>query len=269
VQKLPELNPFSLKTMPINIERGVIRKVYRVNCKKVGWCAIPFIALDKGGLVTPVASFEHWPIPWIASFVGHRVEVLIDSNEKCILLPFHNQHQQLLPPLIEHLTDKDPGTFQALPLLEQAEGGSSQIVDAVNPIAAAMRALDEVFKEHVTFPERKGKQKAGFLDSEGRKHHELDESGAKERYRKAVLAHREALKRKRNQEKAQTALLRDALLKSILKGKFLSRTGAKVRMDLVLYLEENRDKPMSAGELIGLIRKLTKKYSQEDHAQTE
>jgi len=254
--------------MSINIERGVIRKVYRVNCKKVGWCAIPFIALDKGGLVTPVASFEHWPIPWIASFVGHKVEVLIDSNEKCILLPFHNQHQQLLPPLIEHLTDKDPGTFQALPLLERPEDGSSQIVDAVNPIAAAMRALDEVFKD-VTFPEQKGKQKAGFLSAAGRKHLGLDESGAKERYRKEVMAHREAFKKRRNQEKAQTALLRDALLKSILKGKFLSRTGAKVRMDLVLYLEENRDKPMSAGELIGLIRKLTKKYSQEDHAQAE
>jgi len=63
-------------------------------------------------------------------------------------------------------------------------------------------------------------------------------------------------------------LIRDALLKSILKGKFLSRTGAKVRMDLVLYLEENREKQMSPVELIALIIKLTKKYSQADHAQT-
>jgi len=54
-------------------------------------------------------------------------------------------------------------------------------------------------------------------------------------------------------------LIRDALLKSILKGKFLSRTGAKVRMDLVLYLEENREKQMSPVELIALIIKLTKK----------
>jgi len=189
--------------MPINIERGVVRKVYRVKSKELGWCAIPFIDLDQGGLVTPVASFEQWPIPWIASFVGHKVEVVIDSNEKFFLLPFHNQHQHLLPPLIEHMSGTDPGTFQALQLLEQAEDGSSQIADAVNPIAAAMRALDEVFKGHVTFPERKGKLKAGFLNAAARKHLGLDENGAKERYRMEVMAHREALKKRRNQEKAQ------------------------------------------------------------------
>ena len=255
--------------MPINIERGVIRKVYRVKSKELGWCAIPFIDLDQGGLVTPVASFEQWPIPWIASFVGHKVEVVIDSNEKCFLLPFHNQHQHLLPPLIEHMSETDPGTFQALPLLEQAEDGSSQIADAVNPIAAAMRALDEVFKGQVAFPERKEKRKAGFLSAAGRKHLGLDESGAKERYHKEVMAHREALKKRRNQEKAQTALLRDALLKSILKGKYLSRTGAKVRMDLVLYLEENRGRSIAPGEIIALIRKLAKKYSHEADAQIE
>jgi len=209
--------------------------------------------------VTPVASFEQWPIPWIASFVGHKVEVVIDSSEKCFLLPFHNQHQRLLPPLVEHKSGTDPGTFQALPLLEQAEDGSSQIADAVNPIAAAMRALDEVFKGHATFPERKGKLKAGFLSAAARKHLGLDERGAKERYRMEVMAHLEALKKRRNQEKSQMVLIRDALLKSILKGKFLSRTGAKVRMDLVLYLEENREKQMSPVELIALIIKLTKK----------
>jgi len=74
-----------------------------------------------------------------------------------------------------------------------------------------------------------------------------------------VMAHLEALKKRRNQEKSQMVLIRDALLKSILKGKFLSRTGAKVRMDLVLYLEENREKQMSPVELIALIIKLTKK----------
>lgn len=255
--------------MPINIKRGVIRKVYRVKSRELGWCAIPFIDLDQGGLVTPVASFEQWPIPWIASFVGHKVEVVIDSNEKCFLLPFHNQHQHLLPPLIEHMSGTDPGTFQSLPMLEQSEDGSRQIADAVSPIAAAMRAIDEAFKGQVKFPERKEKSKTGFLGASGRKHLGLDESGAKERYHKEVMAHHEALKKKRNQEKAQTALIRDALLKSILKGKFLSRTGAKVRMDLVLYLEENRGNQMAPGELIALIRKLAKKYSQEDDAQTE
>lgn len=255
--------------MPINIERGVIRKVYRVKSRELGWCAIPFIDLDQGGLVTPVASFEQWPIPWIASFVGHKVEVVIDSNEKCFLLPFHNQHQHLLPPLIEHMSETDPGTFQSLPMLEQSEDGNRQIADAVNPIAAAMRAIDEVFKGQVTFPERKEKSKTGFLSAPGRKHLGLDESGAKERYRKEVMAHREALKKKRNQEKAQMALIRDALLKSILKGKYLSRAGAKVRMEFVLYLEENRGKRIAPAELIALIRKLAKKYSQEDGAQTE
>ena len=154
-------------------------------------------------------------------------------------------------------------------MLEQSEDGNRQIADAVNPIAAAMRAIDEVFKGQVIFPERKEKSKTGFLSAPGRKHLGLDESGTKERYHNEVMAHREALKKKRNQEKAQTALIRDALLKSILKGKYLSRAGAKVRMDFVLYLEENRGKRIAPAELIALIRKLAKKYSQEDGAQTE
>lgn len=248
--------------MPINIERGVIRKVYRVKSRELGWCAIPFIDLDQGGLVTPVASFEQWPIPWIASFVGHKVEVVIDSNEKCFLLPFHNQHQHLLPPLIEHMSETDPGTFQALPLLEQAEGGSSQITDAVNPIVAAMRALDEVFKGQVTFPERKEKRKAGFLSTSGRKHLGLDESGAKERYHKEIKAHREALKKKRNQEKAQKALVLDALLGVVLRKGYLTPAGAKVRMETVLYLEEKRGEPLAPSELVKVIKALARKHSE-------
>ena len=247
--------------MSINIERGVIRKVYRVKSKELGWCAVPFIDLDTGGLVTPVASFEQWPIPWIASFVGHKVEVVIDSNQKCFLLPFHNQHQHLLPPLVEHMSDTDPGSFQALPLLEASEDSSGKIADAVNPIVAVTKALDEVFKGQVEFPVTRPKSKAGFLSESGRKHLGFDEAGTKERYRKEVLAHREAVIQRRKQEKAQRALLLDALLESVLKKNFVTPAGLKVRRVVVEYLEDNPDIKIDRSGLIRMIRRLARKHA--------
>jgi len=250
--------------MPITMERGVIRKIYRARASDQGWCAVLFIQLDSNEIISPIASSTNWPLHCIASFEGNTVEIVTDSAGKHFLLPFMNQHQTLLPPLVALLSEDDPLSFMKLPLIIPGQNGSSNIHEATAPIKTAMKCLEAALNEQQPDVQTSSKRTGSFLSDAAKKHLGSDSDSMKKVYREKVLATRQAIKKKRNQEAAQNAEIRDALLKSILKSKFLSRTGAKVRMEFILYLNKHREQRMDPGEVISVVQKLLRKYSGED-----
>ena len=132
--------------MAFNIERGVIRKVYRAKMKGHGWIAIPIIDLLCGDTVTPPAVHEDWPLAYMSEFVGEQVEVIFSSKGKYGLLPFHNQHYLLFSNLARCTSGPDPMTFQELPhIKELLDGKSGMLRDCLEPVLAVKKALDEVF----------------------------------------------------------------------------------------------------------------------------
>lgn len=134
--------------MSFHIERGVIRKAYRVRTKDDGWIAIPIIDLHNGETVTPPATHADWPIAYMGDFVGETVEVIFSNKGKYALLPFHNQHYAIFPALAKCMHDGNPTGFKDLPKLQDIlDAKSGKLKEQMDKVIAAKCSLDQVFNE--------------------------------------------------------------------------------------------------------------------------
>lgn len=230
----------------MNIERGVIRKVYRGKSPDNGWVALPLIELQSGKLVYTMASFQDWPLDWMGDFIGHTVELYREQQGNYILLPFHNQHQALLPALAEHLMSNDPERFQNLPLLTAEEMTEEVLKNMITPLLAAQSAINSALRNIKTADDSLPRhQKKGFLSEEARK-----------MYAREALKRRNEIREKRAQERALTHELKELFLQEILGDSYKDRTFvAGIRDDLNKFLEENKRLCPRAYEIRGYITK--------------